>query len=106
MKWFDPVAVADEQCDRGASRPAAADARQHLGAIGFNRHAPATSIAALPLPQIVVHGVEVDGKPRGQPFENDNQALAVRFASGQKTKHGERILSELSATLGPPIGRK
>ena len=62
-----PVAIADQQRDGCASRLAAPDAGQHLGAIGFNRHAPATSIAGLPRRRSWFMASKSMARPEGSP---------------------------------------
>ena len=72
-----PVAVVDRHRDRSADRFAGPDAGQDLGAIGFDRHPPPAAVAALPAAQVRGDGVDVDGKPGGNAFENDDERAAV-----------------------------
>src|SRR5262245_44945749 len=61
---------------------------------------PAAAVAALPAPQFVRDGSEVDGQTRGDPLQNRDERLAVRLAGCEKSQHGRLILSEISATPG------
>ena len=65
----------------------AAHAGEDVGAIGLDRHAAAAAVAALSAAEIAGDAVEIDGKPGGDAFENDDEGAAVRFASGEKSHH-------------------
>ena len=95
-----PILVANEQRDRRAGGLAAAHARQELRAIGFDRHAPAAAVAALAAAQLERDGIEIDRQSGGQPFEDRDETLSVRFTGRQKTQHPSSILYEEIATPG------
>ena len=101
-----PVAVLDQHRDRPADRLAGADAGEDVGPVGLDRHPAAAAVAALPAAQITGDAVEVDGKPGGDAFENDDERAAVRFASGEKSHHAELIVYEESAASRRPARAK
>ncbi len=72
-----PILVANEQRHRRARGLAAAHAGQKLGAIGFDRHAAAASIAALAPAQLERDGIEIDRQAGGQPLEDRDETLSV-----------------------------
>ena len=72
-----PVPVGDRHRDRSADRFARPDAGQDLGAVGFDRHPPSPPVPALPAAQVLGDGVDVDGEPCGNAFEDDDERAAV-----------------------------
>ena len=77
-----------------------ANAGEDLRGIRLDRHAPAAPVAALAAAQVARDRVEVDGKPGGNAFENDDERAAVRLAGGQKSHHSREIVYEVSALPG------
>ena len=71
-------------------RLAGAHAGEDVGPIRLDRHPPATAVAPLSTPEFTGNAVEVDAKPGGNAFENDDEGAAVRFASSEKSHHAER----------------
>ena len=90
----DPVAVANEQGDRGAGRAAVANAGDDLGAVAFDLHPAAAAVAALATTELGVQGVDIDLETRGHPVEGHHERLAVRLTRGEKSQHPSSILYE------------
>jgi hypothetical protein len=95
-----PVLVRDEERNRAAGRLAPAYARQHLRAIGLDRHAAPAAVAALPPAKRGGHRVEIDRQPGRHAVDDRHERLSVRLTSGEKSQHNRNILYELSATSG------
>jgi hypothetical protein len=72
-----PILVLDEERNGTAQRLSMPHSRGDLDAILLDSHAPAAAIAQLPAPELVIDEVHIDGHPRGQAFEDSNQAFAV-----------------------------
>ena len=87
-----PVAIADQQRDRRAGGDAVADAGEDLGAVAFDLHAAAAAVAALAAAELSVERVDIELEARGHAVHGDDQRLAVRLASGQKSQHSSVIL--------------
>ena len=77
--------------------------------IGFDGHAAAAAVAALPAPEGMSEPVEIDGKTGGQAIDDDHEAAAMRLAGGEKPQHRARIVYEVSAPAAPrapPAGER
>src|SRR6266446_2570036 len=73
-----PVFVRDEESDWRPSRGAVTYSAQDLRAIGLNRHAPPTTVAALPPAQIGRDGFKINGQSRRHALDDRHERLAVR----------------------------
>ena len=90
----DPVAVANQQGDWRACRPPMAHAGDDLGAITFDLHPPAATVAALASAKLGVQRVDIEFETRGHPVEGHHECLAVRLTRGEKSQHPSSILYE------------
>ena len=86
-----PVAVAHDQRHRAAERLAFADAREHLGRIGLDGHAPAAAVAALAALEVGGGDRRIDRQPRRQPLDDDDERLTVRLAGREKSQHRRQL---------------
>jgi len=89
-----PVTIANQKRDRRTGRDAVTHSREHLGAIAFDLHATAASVAALATAELQVQRVDIELEAGGHAVNGDDQRLAVRLARGQKSKHSSVILYE------------
>jgi hypothetical protein len=71
------VAVADQQTNRRTKSLAVPNARYDFNLVAFNLHPPAAAIALLAPPELMVDAGGVCREPRGQTFDDDDQAFAV-----------------------------
>jgi hypothetical protein len=58
-------------------------------------HAPSPAVPALTPLELVVERVYIDRQSRRHAVHGDDEALAVRFTSGEKSEHVRAILSRL-----------
>ena len=93
----DPVAVPDQQRDRRAGRVAAPHAGQDLRTVALDLHPAAAAIAALAALELSVERVDVEREARRQAVHGDDERLAVRLTSGEKSEHLRSILYEETA---------
>ena len=82
-----PVAVADDHRHRRADGLAEADAGKHLGAVGFDLHATAASVALLAAGKLVVDVGFGEGDACRESFDDGRERRAVRFACGEIAYH-------------------
>jgi hypothetical protein len=85
--------VLDNNSDRRANSLRMTHAGDDLYGVGLDPHAAAAAIALLAPPQLAIYFLQGNRDPRGKPGEGSNQAFAVRFACGLKTKHSENFQS-------------
>ena len=81
-----PVLVLDPQADRAAHRQAVAHAADDLGEVGLDLLALAAAVALLAPAQVLGDVVLGDRQAGRHALDDDEQALAVRFAGGQESK--------------------
>src|SRR5258708_10931424 len=82
-----PIAILDAQSDGRTDSFAPTDSRTNLRLVLLDKHAPATAVALLAAPKIVVDFVDSDGKPRRYPIDDHGQTVAVGFYRCEGTQH-------------------
>jgi hypothetical protein len=76
-----------------------AHAAYHDSGVGLDRHPAAPAVALLPAPEVPRERAGIDGQPRREAIDDDDEHAAVRFAGCEKTQHRAVILYEVSAPL-------
>ena len=92
-----PVLVVHFERNRATERLAVAHTRQDLGAVGLDRHAPTTSVAALPATHLVSNSVEIERQSGRDAFENHDQPATMGLAGREKSQHVAHIVHEVIA---------
>ena len=82
-----PVAVADHHRHGRADGFAEAHAGEHLGAVGFDLHATAASVALLAAGKLCVDVGLGERDACGKSFDDGRERRAVRFACGEVAYH-------------------
>ena len=95
-----PVLVSNQQRDWGTQCFARPHARENLGLVRLNRHPATTPIPTLAPFELFGDRVEVQMETGRHPFQNGDEALAMRLTSSEKTQHCHVILYEVSAPSG------
>ena len=103
----DPVAIANQQRDRRAGRPAMANPGEDLHPVAFDGHPSPASVTPLAPPKLVVECVDIEFKARRHPVNGDDQCLAVRLTRSEKSQHaGSFYLSCVGRWSHPPAGAR
>ena len=89
------VLIDDLQGDRAAERRLPPHAAEDLDPIGLDPLAAAAPVAALAPVQLDVDRVGIDGHAGRKTVDDGQQGLAVRFAGGPITQHGEEKRLEM-----------
>src|SRR5229473_1725933 len=92
-----PVAVIDAQRYGSADGLAVAYAGEDVGAVLFDFLAAAAAVAELAAMEFVVDEVQVDRKRSGQPGNEGQQRLSVRFTGSVEAQHGRLGRSSVAA---------
>src|SRR4029077_13771452 len=82
-----PVAVFDPECDGSADGLAVATPGEDVGSVLFDFLTAAAAVAELAAAEFVVDEVQVDRKRRGQPGNEGQQSLSVRFTGRVEAQH-------------------
>src|SRR5512132_811308 len=72
-----PVSISNDQCDRAADRLPGAHAADDVRTIGFDGHAAATAVPALPPRKLGRDSLRADAKTSGKTVEDGDERLAV-----------------------------
>src|SRR5204862_3311532 len=80
------VAVADDEADGAAERPAVPHAGEDLDLVALDLHAPAAAVAALAALEVGVDGRPVHGQARRQSVHDHGERGPVGLAGGQEAQ--------------------